>query len=396
MVNKKRSILSALSVMIAAFVITLLTGWVNGVTKSYFEDFARYQTGNVKIITPDYLKRERFLPVDEVIPHPQELIKKIKNNPLVKSVEERIRFGLLLGKGDKTSQAIGMGINFQNTTLGIMGHVKNNQGTMVEIDPHNIYIGKKLATKLKAKIGDKLLLVTSTSLGGLNGIKVKIGGYLALGVSMMDDKFFFISLQNAKKLLKLENNGTEIYIYTHDYQKSNQLARELKKEIPPGLKAMSMRDQNKGFFDYLNSIDKIFFLINGIILFLASFIIINTMMMTIFERTQEIGTLKAIGLKDRDLFFQLTAEGGIVGAIGGTIGTFLAMVLLLFLSNTGINLEKALEGMDVPIQYIIYPSAGLDVVVATLFLAIIIPALASAIPAKFVLKLNAAEALRKF
>ena len=112
---------------------------------------------------------------------------------------------------------MGVGLEFGNSRLRIKDHfLKKNKRSSFQVD--GLYLGKKLAKKLKAKTGDSLLLATRTSWGGLNAIKAVVAKPVSTGSTKLDQAGFFISIKNAKKLIKTGNSTTEIYVYLKNYK----------------------------------------------------------------------------------------------------------------------------------------------------------------------------------
>ncbi len=295
--NKKRSFLTALSIFFAALIVCFSQGWVFGMYEMLTSSMINYQAGNVRIITEEYKKREKFLPVDEIINNSDEIIMRIERYSEVDYVEERIRFGIMLGKDETTVFGLGIGIDFDNKTFNlkqkiIKGNIQNN----------GIAIGKDLAEKLGIDVGENILLATKTSEGGLNGIKLPVTAIISTGMKAFDKKVFFISLENAKKLLKIKNGTTEIYIYTKRHEDSEIVQARIKDFLPRGTIALTYKEQLGGLIEFIEIEKKIIFFIFAIIIFLASFVVINTMIKAVYERLREIGTLKAIGMTDREIF----------------------------------------------------------------------------------------------
>ena len=120
------------------------------------------------------------------------------------------------------------------------------------------------------------------------------------------------------------------------------------------------------------------------------------MMMAIFERMREIGTLKAMGMTDRELFLNFTCEGAILGAIGGVLGATVGFFLIVAISlSGGINMEEQMGSFDVPFDYIVKPVIQVSNLIFAIVLSIIVPALAAMIPARYARKLMPADALKK-
>ncbi len=388
--NKKRSFLTGLSIFIAAVVAASTDGWVRGVMDNIWNGYVKYQTGNVRIVTGGFYKRERFLPVDELINGPASIEEKIMKISGVASVEQRLRFGILLAKGDQTVPATGEGIELKDSMLDLKRFIK--KGNFLT---HGIYIGDILAGNLGVKIGEKLLLATKTSEGGLNGIKLPIAGIFHFGVTVMDRDFFFIGLDDAKKLLKTGDAVSEIYVFTKKNEYSDIAADQIRKVLPGGFLALSYSRQLGSFYDVLKMMDNIMIFFEVLILFLASFVIVNTMMMAVFERMQEIGMLKALGMTDRELFINFIFEGGIIGSIGGIIGGIAGYIFVLMFSFTGVDISVFMDKVDIPLDNMIYPSASIIILVLTIVLSAAVSSLASMVPAYRARKLSPAEALKK-
>ncbi len=388
--NKKRSLFTALSIFFAAAIVVLSEGWTRGTMDMFLRGFIRYQYGNVRVVNKNYLKRERFFPVDEVIDGSDALIPKIRSIAGVRKVEERIRFGMLLGNGDLSEAAIGMGLDLTNSDLDLAKRMKEGK-----LYSQGIYVGDGLAKKLKIHIGQPLLVATKTSEGGLNGIKLPVKGIFKFGVKLMDDRFFFLDLKDAKRLLKLKDTTTEIYVFTDQNKLTHAVRDKIQKLLPSGVVAQTFDEQMGSLYQLVQVSSGVMWFFEALILFLASFVIVNTMMMAIFERLQEIGTLKAIGYTDGELFVNFTLEGAIIGAIGGIPGALFGYLIVVVMSHTGFDMAPYMDNVDMPLESMIYPTASLIVLGTSMVLSLIIPALAAMWPARYAGKLTPAEALRK-
>lgn len=388
--NRKRSFLTGLSIFIAAITVATSEGWVRGTMDNFWNGYVKYQTGDVRITTKEFYGRERFLPVDELVPGTENILKKTEALPDVVMTEERMRFGILLSKGDQTVAAVGEGIDLKNSRLDIGRYVVESQHGQ-----DGIYIGTLLAEKLGVKTGDRLLLATKTSEGGLNGIKLPIEGIFRFGVTMMDRDFFFISLSNAKRLLKTDRDVTEIFVFTRKHEMAAMVAKNIRTYLPQGVQAMTYAEQLGSLYDLMNMTENMMIFIEALILFLASFVVINTMMMAVFERYPEIGTLKALGMTDRQVFVNFILEGAIIGTMGGTAGAVAGYLLVVLFSITGVDISVLMDNVDIPMNNVIYPSANVIVLVITIVLSIIVTALSASVSAFRAKSLTPVEALKK-
>jgi ABC-type lipoprotein release transport system permease subunit len=144
---------------------------------------------------------------------------------------------------------------------------------------------------------------------------------------MFDDNMFYISYDNAAKLLKTYGDTTEIYVYVKDLRKVDKIRDEIQALLPEGVVAMTYKEQMGDMYLMVSIATTVFGFIEALIMFLASFVIINTMMMNIFERIHEIGALKSMGMTDNQLFANFTLEGAIIGTAGGIVGVAIGFLI---------------------------------------------------------------------
>jgi len=387
--NRKRSFLTMLTVFFGALLVGVTQAWVNGLVNDYIENFTRYQTGHVRVTTEEFLKREKFMPVDEVITGVEALKKKIENLQDVERVEERVQFGILLGHRETTVQAVGMGLELTSNPLDLKNKIIKGKFT-----GSGIYIGHKLAEKLKVSPGEELLIATKTSIGGLNGIRVTVEGIFRLGMAY-DKRYFFLDMKDTRRLLKLGDSTTALFIYSKSHDNVEDLKTHVSATLPGGIVAKTYKEQMGEFYATLDTMKSFYAFFEILVLFLASFVIINTMMMAIFERLREIGTMKAMGMTDGEIFLNFTCEGAIIGAAGGITGAIIGFLIISYFGTRGIDMSSQLESFEMPIEYVIHPVTQLKDLAIALAIAIVVPACAAMIPARYARKLMPAEALRK-
>jgi putative ABC transport system permease protein len=149
-----------------------------------------------------------------------------------------------------------------------------------------------------------------------------------------------------------------------------------------------------GLDELMKMMKSVYFFIEIAILSLACIVIINTMVMAIFERMREIGTLKALGFTEKNLFLIFTSEGAMIGFLGGIPGAIIGFLMIYIWGKTGMNLEGMLSNVEMPIEYIIHPKLSVLDIINVLGMAIFVPIVASMIPARYVRRYLPSHALR--
>lgn len=378
---RTRTIFASFSIFIASLIVVFAQGYVGGITTSMTREYKDYLTGDLKITTEGFIKRENFIPVDEIMK--KSIIETIDTIKGIKLVEPRFRFGTLLGKDENIEPAIGIGLNFENTRFRIIEK-------LVEGDTEGLVITRDFSKKLGIGIGDSILIVSRTSEGGINGIKLKVSGIVHFGIGLLDKNLFFIPINEARRLLKIKEGFTEILIYSDDKRIIDKI-RKL------NLENVSIRTPGEQipFIDFFKTAVKIYSLLELFIALLSSFVILNLMTMIVFERLREIGTLKAIGMKDNDIFKNFILEGTIIGSIGGILGSFLGFLILFWTHNKGINFESAIKNTDLIVSYILYPDVRFYYIIVGIIISIFVSAIASMLPSLYAKRFTPYEALRK-
>ena len=388
--NKKRGIITIIAIVVAVIISIFSQGFTEGMLKDLISNYTNYETGHIRITTKKYLERERFFPVNEAINSPDLIINKLKDVPDITGIEERIKFGLLMGEGENTVNCIGEGVDLLNTNIPLKKNLVAG-----ELSNKGLYIGRGLAKKLGVRVGSKLLIATKTSEGGLNGIKLKVKGIFKFSISFFDDNFFFLDLFNARKLLKMKSSTSEILVYLKSYKSVDKILPLIKEKLSDDTLSVEPFYKQMGAFWNMFKIEKyVMFFFVILILILASFVIVNTLMQAVFERIREIGTLKSLGMTDKSIMLNFTIEGGILGLIGGILGAILGYLITLFMSKHGISYGSAMEGVNIPMTYVMKTTPQISFSIITMIAAFFISTIAAIFPARYAKKLTPAETLR--
>jgi len=195
---------------------------------------------------------------------------------------------------------------------------------------------------------------------------------------------------------------TELLLITSNYNKIDL--------VLPGLNELFSREDesgkyfvqpwNKGY-DLVELFDIAITMYNAIYIFiivLACFVLVNTLIMIVNERTREIGMMSALGLKGREILVLFTMEGAMIGVIGSALGTVLGGILTRIFSIVGIDYSAAFEGMegtDLLMSPIYYTVFSLENLIFCFTLGVVIVTIACIIPARKAANLEPTEALRK-
>jgi len=254
-----------------------------------------------------------------------------------------------------------------------------------------IVIGEKLAEKLQVGVNKKVTVIYRSE-GEERANRFKVAGIYRSSALGMEETVAFMRRQDYELQTGVIDQAHEIAIIANSLGEVNTVKQSIKAhgsaveswtDLAPELKLMDMM------------LDKMIFIIMGIILLALSFGIVNTMLMVILERTRELGMLMSVGMNKSKIFLLVMFETVMLSAIGGPIGMAFSSLMINHLNKTGIDLSVVGEGLKTfGIGSTIYPQL-MDGDLVTIGLMVICIGILSAIyPAIKALKLKPAEAVR--
>ncbi len=251
-----------------------------------------------------------------------------------------------------------------------------------------IIIGKKLANKLFVKVGDNLTVfaLKNDKLPSYDNMpnieKFKIAGIFESGMSQYDDLFAYVDLKAAQELFSVGDNINGYDIKLKDISKIDSVTASLNKEYKYPFVIKSIYQTHRNIFTWIGLQKKPIPIILGLIIIVAVFNIIATLLMIVLEKTNAIGTLKALGARSKQIVFIFLYQGFFLALWGILSGNILAYLLMeIQLKYNIISLPSSVYFMStVPIQLSLFNF--LLVSTLTLILAIFVSVLPSYIASK--------------
>jgi putative ABC transport system permease protein len=250
-------------------------------------------------------------------------------------VTPRLAFGGLISFGDTTVSFLGEGVDpAKEAIIGRQLHIAHGEQLSAR-DGQGLILGEGLAQNLGAKIGDRVVLVTTTETGSINAVDAGVRGTSS---KVFDDVALRTSMIMAQNLLRTK--GTHAWIILlKSTDETDTAVTKLKTQLPAkdsGLEFVSWKELD----DFYNRTVSLFSRqLNVVRIILAIIIVLsvsNTLTMTVLERTNEIGTLMAIGFRKAKILRIFLVEGFLLGLSGGAIGLVVGLVLAWIISSVGI------------------------------------------------------------
>jgi len=259
-----------------------------------------------------------------------------------------------------------------------------------------IILGIDLAKVLGVTVGDQVTLYSpfatiKTPFGYLpKAENFVVKGIFDAGMYDYNASLVYISLKEAQKLLECENKVTGLELKTKELYKAKELAKKINKLLPYPYRALDWQTLNKNLFAALKLEKVVTFIVLTLLIIIACFGIIATLTMLVIRKTKEIGILKAIGLKTKNIMKIFLYYGFFVGFFGSLIGATIGVIVSFILS------KYPIINLPADVYFIKYLPTKLYLtdIFLTVGIALVISLLAALYPAKKASSLVVVEALR--
>lgn len=259
-----------------------------------------------------------------------------------------------------------------------------------------VVIGKTLATKLRVKSGDVInfFAINAVNLKDLTALpaveNVTVAGVYQSGMGKYDDAFAYTSLSTLRKLYEMDKNVNLIEIKLKNSGMLNTFRDKIQLGLQHPLTAVTYFEANRQMFNWIELQRKPVPIVLGLIIIVAAFNIISALLMLVLDKTNTIGTLKALGASPGFITGIFLARGFLLGLAGSTAGVVLGLILSYLQAEYGVvTLNPQVYFVDkVPIA--IEPVNFLVVFLISITLSF----LSSLIPAFAASRIEAVKALR--
>ena len=315
-----------------------------------------------------------------------ELVEKVNSMPHVIASSPFINGQALIRQKDQVTGVILRGIDPEREK-----YVTNIEKYLIigtlEVGKDSVVVGKELAWRLNLTLGDEISLISAAS---PKPRPFKIVGIFSSGMFDYDMNLVFTSLQGAQEFYAVEGTAGGIGVKVDDAYKADDIRDDIQSSIGFGYWARSWSDLNKNLFAALKLEKITMFIILALIVLVACFNIVSTLIMMVMEKTKDIGILKAIGATNariRNIFVLNGFFIGFLGTLLGAVGGFTTCYLLK--TYEFIKLPRDIYYIDrLPVNLNIM-DAG-TVIVAAIFISLV----STLYPAWQAAKMEPVEALR--
>jgi lipoprotein-releasing system permease protein len=197
-----------------------------------------------------------------------------------------------------------------------------------------IILGADLARALGVQLNEKVMLITPqgsiTPAGMMPRLKqFRVAGIFEIGMAPFDSNLALININDAQKLFQLGDAVTGISTKLRNIDLAPSVARELQSKLPNNLYANDWTHQNSNYFSAVQMEKRMMFIILSLIVAVAAFNIVSTLVMAVTDKQADIAILRTLGASPRSIMKIFMVQGVVIGVVGTLLGTIGGVVLAL-------------------------------------------------------------------
>ena len=390
--NTRRTVLTVCLISCGLAALLLADSFVRGSLKTFIAISTETFLGEAQIHQKGFRDAQD---VDLYIPKPEALYKKLDSYSEVKAFSPRTLAGAMISSSENVSGGMVVGIDGEKEAQVSKLKKSMLKGNYLSNKKGEILLGSLMADLLEVDLGDRIVVTISQANGGeLSQELFRVSGIFSFNDRNMDNGIAFVNLDQGQQLLNIDGIHQVALNFISDEainDKNLALWQELNGQ---GLETLDWLELVPQLSGMLGMVDYTTLIIAFIMYILVSLGLINTMLMSIFERRNEFGILLAIGTRPRQLFWQIMMEGFFIGLISTLIGLIIGSILCYFGSVYGISYD-GLEMMGTTMNEPLYPIADYWVFFELSLSILFITLLACLYPALHAARLQPSDAMRK-
>ena len=326
--NKRRTLFCFAAVGIAVFFIAIYSSLIGGMIRCINSTVQVYELGHVKVVSARYEEENEYMPVQYPVAEGRSwksLAASIREVPGVTSVFPRIA-SLATLQESTIKHAVLWGIDIEGETAVNHFNLTDRSDGLLEgrwpaLDANECAVGRVFAQKSGLSIGDRIPLKTVSAQFSDKIWNPVITGIFNFDYIKMDEQYIVVDFGRLQRLLVLDEGTQSLVIYSNDEKQSASIAAAVQELLGSDNVVSEWKD------NYWVAVMKVAELIYSgiflIFLIVASFLIINTVVMIIHERIKEIGMMGSLGMTRREIVSVFFFESVFLAAFGALCGVIL-------------------------------------------------------------------------
>ena len=237
----------------------------------------------------------------------------------------------------KNSGAMVRGIKITDFEKKINSGTKIYGTSLNKLKINDVVVGTSLARSLRITLGDKITLIaanggTPTAFGTMPRVmSYNVRASFFMGMYEYDSGYIFMSLSDAQKYFGMGNAVTHIDLFLHNPEQTETVKKLLAENLPDGFVVRDWKELNRGFIGALQVESNVMFLILMLIVIVAVFNIVSSLVMLVKDKSHDIAIFRTFGMPAKSMMKVFILSGTTIGIVGATLGSALGVLVATYI-----------------------------------------------------------------
>ena len=257
----------------------------------------------------------------------QSLILLLEDQPSILAMAPYVQGESMLSKGTRVSGALIRGVlpEMEGGVSDVVSHIKGGDLSKLVEGEYGIILGSELAVALGAGLGDLVTVVSPQVTIGPTGIlprlrRFTVVGIFEVGMYEYDRGVALVHIKDAARLFKLDDNVTGVRLKLEDIYDAPGLARRLSVQLQGDYRIEDWTRQHANFFRAVKTEKRVMFIILTLIIAVAAFNIVSTLIMVVTDKRSDIAILRTLGISPGSIMTIFIIQGVVIGVLGTALG----------------------------------------------------------------------------
>jgi ABC-type lipoprotein release transport system permease subunit len=392
--SKRRTLLTLLAMVIGVTLLIFMSALYKGIFDGSLRMAIQLQSSHLQVRSSAYDADQVSLQWKDLLDDPAGLTQQIRGTPGVQDATPVLWASGMVLSGEESVGVTVNGVDVQSSLLDPIRQSVVAGGMPAADERAGVLIGSRLAELLELSVGDQIVLVTSTANQSTDQAPFTITGLYDTGVAQYDEVNVYLPLEKAQSFSAAGARASAIRVLLEDREATDAYATAFR---TPGLAVLTWRDLNSVIMDSVDASLVFTSMLNVIVLGMVAVVIANTLLMSVFERTREMGILAALGMKRRQILSMFLIEAGMLGMTGVAAGLAIGGAIVYYFSIVGIEFPQSIMQAKASnlITYgrLLYTSFAPEQAITLALTALVIVLAVAVYPAWFAARLEPVQAL---
>jgi len=336
--NRRRSILTLLAVLIPIYFLIVMFGFINSMMQDMFDSATRFDTGHLQIRAVETRATGSAMPL---IRDPADALAALASVEGIEWSTVRLDLPAMASVGDRTRTVFVRGVVPE--AIDPISNMAERvvDGEFLTRESTGVVVGEELAALLELEVGDEMVLLGAHPEASLGAMRAPIVGVFEAPEATIGRTVVMTSLGTARRLARSDAAATSIVLRIDgvtgpwDTARLDQVAAALRAALPPGYEVKDWLDLIPFVAGYLNILTPLLLIMAAVFFGLGALVVVNTLYLSVMERTREIGLILALGSSRARVMGMVLTEAGIITLAGAFYGALVGVGIVLIVEAFG-------------------------------------------------------------